>query len=311
MQPLDDESPTVPSIPRLPGLPNLTERPGFPNSRARQATGAPLMPGRQAASDAPHAALGMDLGAGEDDHAPGASLGAAARLGSQPTRPLTRPLTGPLEPEQRRPRRRLIAALALAVVLLCVLALGIASLLPGYANQLSGSLTQAGTSASRGTGATSGTPQATAGSTVPGGAGGGGIAPTPGPGTPVTTTTPGADATTTVTGGSGGAIPTATDIGAPTATPAPQLSVSPLTASGNCVLGSWPKLTVRNTGGGRLSWSATTSDKTFVKASPSSSTLDAGAQVTVTLSGALHLGNQLKVTFSSNGGSAMAIISCR
>ncbi len=203
--------------------------------------------------------------------------------------------------------------LALAMVLALGLAVLVESVLPGYASNLSGSLAQTGLGAALGGSNAAGTPTAAGKHTVPPATG---TLPATGtPGTPSAGqgTTPVATGDATSIPGSGDST-TATPGAEPTATEAPaapHLNVSPLTASGNCLLGSWPELTVRNDGGGRLSWSATTSDKAFVKASPSSSTLDAGASVTVSLSGALHLGNQLKVTFSSNGGVATATITCR
>ncbi len=90
--------------------------------------------------------------------------------------------------------------------------------------------------------------------------------------------------------------------------PAPRLSVSPQQASGNCLLGKYPNLTVKNAGGGQLSWGAHTSDG-LVHVAPSSGTLSAGRSQSVSLSG-LHVGTRLTITFSGNGGSATVTITC-
>ncbi|HEV8193923.1 MAG TPA: hypothetical protein VGP82_20935 [Ktedonobacterales bacterium] len=101
------------------------------------------------------------------------------------------------------------------------------------------------------------------------------------------------------------ATPAATSAPAPTP---PLLSVSPQQATGSCLLGRYPDLTVKNTGGSDLTWTATTS-ATAVQVEPASGTLAAGATQTVTLSG-VHLGNALTITFSGNGGDATVTITC-
>ncbi len=105
--------------------------------------------------------------------------------------------------------------------------------------------------------------------------------------------------------------PTATATATDTPTPAPepaQLSVSPKRVTGNCLLGQYPDLTVKNDGGSDLTWTATPSDS-GVQASPASGTLAAGETQTVSLSG-LHVGKSFTVTFSGNGGDATVTITC-
>jgi hypothetical protein len=103
--------------------------------------------------------------------------------------------------------------------------------------------------------------------------------------------------------------PTATPSATNTPTPVPpQLSVSPRQVTGRCLLGSYPNLTVQNTGGADLTWTAATS-ATSVQADPSSGTLAAAATQTVTLSG-VYRGYTLTVTFSGNGGEATVTITC-
>ena len=92
------------------------------------------------------------------------------------------------------------------------------------------------------------------------------------------------------------------------ATPPPQLSVSPQQETGMCLLGRYADLTLENSGGSDLTWTATSSAAN-VKPDPASGTLAAGATQTVTLSGT-HLGNTFTVTFSGNGGDATVTITC-
>jgi hypothetical protein len=137
-------------------------------------------------------------------------------------------------------------------------------------------------------------------------------------GTPSSTTVmPGSTATRTYTQRAG--VPTALtpqptavpkQKPAPKATPIPppRLRVSPQQATGNCVLGQYPGLMVKNGGGGQLTWAASTSDL-LVHATPASGTLAAGQSRAVTLSG-IHVGKTLTVTFSGNGGGATVTITC-
>lgn len=99
--------------------------------------------------------------------------------------------------------------------------------------------------------------------------------------------------------------PTATS----TATPLPpQLSVSPQQETGMCLLGHYGDLTLKNSGGSDLTWTATSSAAN-VKPDPASGTLAAGATQNVTLGGT-HLGKSFTVTFSGNGGDATVTITC-
>lgn len=312
MPPLDDESPTMPSLSGLPSLRNLPSHRG-----AHDRPTVPPMPGQPPTSmpDRANVVVGMGIGIGAESGEPG-PIGPIT-AGAVPNARLRSNSTRPIQDQPKRSRKGLLALLALALLLLVGLAVLVESVLPGYTSELSGSLALPGSATASNTSNTDSTPLATSDGSTPDAAG---TVPvvgtlTPGTGTPATTATTGTPVDATATAGSGGPAATATTVGAPVPTatdapPAPHLSVSPLVSTGNCVLGTWPKLTVRNDGGGSLSWSATTSDKTFVHATPSSSTLGAGASVTVSLSGILHLGNHLTVSFSSNGGPATVTINC-
>jgi hypothetical protein len=65
---------------------------------------------------------------------------------------------------------------------------------------------------------------------------------------------------------------------------------------------------VTNSGGGQLTWAASTSDL-LVHATPASGTLAAGQSRSVTLGG-IHIGKTWTVTFSGNGGGATVTITC-
>jgi hypothetical protein len=92
----------------------------------------------------------------------------------------------------------------------------------------------------------------------------------------------------TPTARSSATTPTATI--APTATPAPAtLSVQPTSITLATCVAAQTQFTVRNTGGASLSWSATAS-VTGYSLSPSSGTLNGGAQQFVTVSGILLSG---------------------
>ena len=106
------------------------------------------------------------------------------------------------------------------------------------------------------------------------------------------------------------ATATATATITPTAAPEPaQMSVSPKRTSARCLLGQYPDLTVENSGGADLTWTAATSDAA-VQVSPAGGTLAAGATQTVSLSGS-HFGKTLTVMFSGNGGDATVTITCK
>jgi hypothetical protein len=100
---------------------------------------------------------------------------------------------------------------------------------------------------------------------------------------------------------------TPTAMSSPTPIPA-QLSVSPLQETGTCLVGRYDDLTLQNTGGSDLTWSATTRAAS-VNINPSSGTLAAGATQTITLHGG-HIGKSFTVTFGGNGGNATVTITC-
>jgi len=118
--------------------------------------------------------------------------------------------------------------------------------------------------------------------------------------------------------------PTVTPTPQPTNTPAPQatntplpaapahLGVSPTQTVEYCSNGQWPNaLTVHNTGGRTLSWSATAS-AAGVTLSPATGSLAPGASKSVSLGGQVPApGNAFSVHFTSNGGSATVTISCQ
>ncbi|HEY1387606.1 MAG TPA: zinc ribbon domain-containing protein [Ktedonobacterales bacterium] len=106
------------------------------------------------------------------------------------------------------------------------------------------------------------------------------FAGTPGSGTPIAgTVTPDATVTTTPAAGQ------------------PVLTVAPTTVSNLVCLGASTKLTVTNSGGGVMTWSATGSRPAY-KFSPQSGSLGSGQQQTVTVSGISASG---KVTFTAPG----------
>ena len=112
-------------------------------------------------------------------------------------------------------------------------------------------------------------------------------------------------------------IPTATATAGPSATmtPAavPTLSVSPTQTTGFCANGQWDnKLTVKNTGGGTLSWHISSTLPTGVTASPGSGSLEHNTMKAVTLTGnASPPVQQFQVTFTSNGGAQTVTIICQ
>lgn len=106
------------------------------------------------------------------------------------------------------------------------------------------------------------------------------------------------------------ALPTVTPTATIAPTPIPaQLSVSPLEETGKCLLGRYGDLTLKNSGGSDLTWSATTSDAS-IKLDPASGTLAAGATQTVTVKG-IDIGkSSFTVTFTGNGGDATVTVTC-
>jgi hypothetical protein len=98
----------------------------------------------------------------------------------------------------------------------------------------------------------------------------------------------------------------------PTATsgPAPaKLSVSPTAPDAFCLNGQYPPITIQNTGGQTLNWSAQASDQA-VTLSANHGSLAAGASASVQASGS-HPGPSLSVSFASNGGSASVVFTCK
>jgi len=106
------------------------------------------------------------------------------------------------------------------------------------------------------------------------------------------------------------ALPTITPTATITPTPVPpQLSVSPLEETGQCLLGRYGDLTIKNSGGSDLTWSATASH-TSIKLDPTSGTLAAGATQTITVKG-IDLGkSSFTMTFTGNGGDATVTVTC-
>jgi hypothetical protein len=111
--------------------------------------------------------------------------------------------------------------------------------------------------------------------------------------------------------------PTATASAAPQPTntpagqPAPRLGVSPTQVTEVCVQGAWREpLTVSNSGGQTLNWSATPdSTAPGVTLTPSSGSLGPGAAQTITFDGTGPR-DHFTVSFTSNGGSVSVAITC-
>ncbi len=100
----------------------------------------------------------------------------------------------------------------------------------------------------------------------------------------------------------------------PTATPQPQsppkLNVGPNPVIEYCGNGQWPNtLTVRNKGGGTLTWQASAPNAPGVQLSSTSSSLKAGASKVITLSG--QWGQSFIISFTSNGGQASVTVTCQ
>jgi hypothetical protein len=110
-----------------------------------------------------------------------------------------------------------------------------------------------------------------------------------------------------------GPAPTPTSSPTASATPAapPQLSVSPAgTTDVNCstLPISYPRVTVKNTGGRTLTWQVTATNA-HVMVSPASGSLTAGQSQTLTVSQASGSGGT-DLNFASNGGSAKITFEC-
>jgi hypothetical protein len=99
----------------------------------------------------------------------------------------------------------------------------------------------------------------------------------------------------------------------PTNTPQPQppqLSVAPLQATAFCLNGSYPSLTVKNTGGKTLIWSASGPSNPPVTLTPANGSLAPGASKTVAVSGQ-HPGPSVTIAFTGNGGNATVTFTCQ
>jgi hypothetical protein len=83
--------------------------------------------------------------------------------------------------------------------------------------------------------------------------------------------------------------------------------------TGFCANGQWDnKLTVKNTGGGTLSWHISSTLPTGVTASPGSGSLEHNTMKAVTLTGnASPPVQQFQGTFTSNGGAQTVTIICQ
>lgn len=94
-----------------------------------------------------------------------------------------------------------------------------------------------------------------------------------------------------------------------TVTPGPALSVTPATLAFSAC-GAGQPLTISNTGGGKLNWSAAPSQSAALSVSPASGVVAAGAQAnaTVTLSCNAVAGQPYAVILVSNGGSAQTTV---
>jgi hypothetical protein len=116
-------------------------------------------------------------------------------------------------------------------------------------------------------------------------------------------------------------VPTDTPVAPPTNTlppqptntpvpPPPLLSVTPSQASAFCLNNSYPSITVKNTGGQTLNWSASGPSSPPVTPSPASASLAPGATQTVTVSGS-HPGPTVVIQFTGNGGSTTVTFLCK
>ncbi len=139
------------------------------------------------------------------------------------------------------------------------------------------------------------------------------------PGQTGTAPTAGATSTTAATSSPTGATPTSTppNSASPTATTTPpKLSVNPTSLTFtlqivNCLLNNKPQtLTVKNTGGGELSWQASIQDLTYLSLDRSSGTLgpEESETISVTASCNISAGKTVTITFTSNGGSQVVTV---
>jgi hypothetical protein len=139
------------------------------------------------------------------------------------------------------------------------------------------------------------------------------------PGQTSTIPAAGATSTTAATSSPTGTTPTSTPPAStsPTATTTPpKLSVNPTSLTFtlqivNCLLNNKPKpLTVKNTGGGELSWQASIQDLTSLSLDRSSDTVGPGESetISVTASCNISVGKTVTITFTSNGGSQVVTV---
>ena len=95
---------------------------------------------------------------------------------------------------------------------------------------------------------------------------------------------------------------------APTVGP-PALSVFVGEGAANCAAGSYPTVTITNTGHQTVSWSAR-ANNSGVTVTPASGSLAAGASTTVMISGRATTASVFTITFTVQGSQALAKIAC-
>lgn len=204
-------------------------------------------------------------------------------------------------PEEEPPQRRRRGGALLVLLLIALLLLtGLGAL---FLNNRGGP-TFSSPNTTHGASLTAGLPTATATTTTTPGAGTTvtvGVGVTPSASTTVTTT-PSVTATATAT--------TTTPEDTATPAPPPVLSVSPTTANASCLTGNYPTITVLNTGGSPLNWSASSASSPPLVITPASGTIAPGSTAQVTIGGTIV---RLSVVFnftSSNGGKGTVTFTC-
>ncbi len=234
-----------------------------------------------------------------EEPAPDVSAGKRQTAPTTPSPASSRPRAG-----TRRLNRRKALLILLALLLIGALSLG--GLLLAMGANHAGSGTGTGLTTNQ----TQGTPQSAV--STPGASPGSSpvstVKTTPAPGAPAASSTPGATP---------GATPTAIPPGSPTPTassppPAPNLSVSPGSLSFslqilNCALNDAAKtLTIQNTGGGDLSWSASIQNPSYLSINQSSGSLgpSASTQISVKATCGITVSETDTITITSNGGNA-------
>jgi hypothetical protein len=93
----------------------------------------------------------------------------------------------------------------------------------------------------------------------------------------------------------------------------PALAVTPSPMSGFCANGQWPtSLTVKNTGGGNLAWTAQKPAAAIdLTVTPTSGVVAAGATQSVALSGTYGGVASFVLSFASNGGASDVTVQCQ